>query len=122
MTKYILQDVESLDVTLERTPGLDNRVTLLPVDGEIIITDDDGMKRFLHESYVLHFNFHTVAVVGLEETFFNVSEDVVTVELCAIIYIPNGTVNCPIAHSLYLYQLVMSLQVRVFYDIIICSY
>ena len=40
-------------MTLERTPGLDNRVTLLPVDGEIIITDDDGMKTFLHESYVL---------------------------------------------------------------------
>ena len=93
----VLEDVESLDVTLERPPGLDIRVTLLPVDGEIIITDDDGMKTFLHESYVLHFNFHTVAVVGLDETFFNVSEDVVTVELCAIIYIPNGTVNCPIA-------------------------
>ena len=36
-------------------------------------------------------------MVGLEKTFFNVSEDVGTVEMCAIIYMPNGTVNCPIA-------------------------
>ena len=62
-----------------------------------------------------------MAVVGLEETFFNVSENVSTVELCAIIYMPNGTVNCPIAFP-FTVSLVMSLQVRVFYDIIICSY
>ena len=37
-----------------------------------------------------------VAVVGLEKTFFNVSEDVGTVELCAIVYEPNVTFNCPI--------------------------
>ena len=38
-----------------------------------------------------------MAVVGLEETFLSVGENVSTVELCAIIYMPNGTVNCPIA-------------------------
>ena len=46
----VLEGVESLDVTLERTPGLDNKITVTPVDGEIVITDDDGMKTFLHES------------------------------------------------------------------------
>ena len=44
----VLEGVESLDVTLERTPGLDNKITVMPVDGEIIITDDDGMFNFLH--------------------------------------------------------------------------
>ena len=29
-------------VTLERTPGLDVRITLDPVDGDIEITDNDG--------------------------------------------------------------------------------
>ena len=37
-----------------------------------------------------------MAVVGLEETFISVSENVSTVELCAIVYEPNGTVICPI--------------------------
>ena len=35
-------------------------------------------------------------MVGLEKTFLSVVEDVGAVELCAIIYMPDGTVNCPI--------------------------
>ena len=38
----ILEMTESFDVTLERTPGLDSRITLDPVDGVVEITDDDG--------------------------------------------------------------------------------
>ena len=34
---------ESFFVTLERTHGLDNRITLNPVDGEIEIEDNDGI-------------------------------------------------------------------------------
>ena len=36
-----------------------------------------------------------VAVVGLEKTFYSVSEDVGVVEVCAIVYSP--TIDCPIA-------------------------
>ena len=38
----ILEMTESFDVTLERTPGLDSRITLRPVDGVVEITDEDG--------------------------------------------------------------------------------
>ena len=34
--------VESFAVTLERTPDLDDRITLSPVDGEIEIVDNDS--------------------------------------------------------------------------------
>ena len=36
-----------------------------------------------------------VAVVGLERTFYQVSEDVGVVELCAVVYEPNN-IDCPI--------------------------
>ena len=36
-----------------------------------------------------------MAVVGLEETFYQVSEDVGVVEVCAIVYSPVN--DCPIA-------------------------
>ena len=35
-------------------------------------------------------------MVGLEETFYRVSEGVGFVELCAIMYRPNGNFECPI--------------------------
>ena len=38
----ILEDDESFDVTLERTPDLDSRITLDPVDAVVEIIDDDG--------------------------------------------------------------------------------
>ena len=40
----IVELTESFSVTLERTPGLDSRITLKPVDGEIKIYDDDGTQ------------------------------------------------------------------------------
>ena len=39
----ILENDESFDVTLSRTIGLDNRITLDPVDAVVVITDNDGM-------------------------------------------------------------------------------
>ena len=41
------------------------------------------------------FVFLAAAVVGLERTFYQVSEDVGVVEVCAIVYSPE--IDCPIA-------------------------
>ena len=35
--------------------------------------------------------------MGLERTFYQVSEDVGVVEVCAIVYEPNGNLACPIS-------------------------
>ena len=40
--------------------------------------------------------FSPAALVGLEETFYRVSEGVGFVEVCAIVYSPNGNLVCPI--------------------------
>ena len=37
---------ETFRVSLERTPDLDSRIILDPVDGEIVIVDDDGKYTF----------------------------------------------------------------------------
>ena len=94
-----LELVELFNVTLETTSGLDERISLSPVNGVVEIIDNDGMLTIVCVLYkALCILFSTaVAVVGLEETFLSVGENASTVELCAIIYIPNGTVNCPIA-------------------------
>ena len=56
----ISEGIESFHVRLERTPTLDNRITLSTVEGEIYITDDDGNTFFLHRVYmrVLWFVLH----------------------------------------------------------------
>ena len=38
-------DLDVFDVTLERTPGLDSRISLDPVDGQIVIIDNDGISH-----------------------------------------------------------------------------
>ena len=38
-----------------------------------------------------------VAVVGLEETFYCTGEEQGAVQVCAIVYMPDNTVSCPIA-------------------------
>ena len=43
---FVDEPIESFSVTLERTPGLDMRIRLDPVDGVVEIDDNDG-KRFL---------------------------------------------------------------------------
>ena len=51
---------------------------------------------FLNDISSPHIYMHTAeAVVGLERTFYNVTEDVGVVEVCAIVYSP--TIVCPIA-------------------------
>ena len=45
------------------------------------------------------FTLPAVAVVGLEETDYNVSESDGAVELCAVVYIPDGFFDCPITLS-----------------------
>ena len=43
---FIVDDIilenESFDLTLERTNGLDSRITLDPVNGVVEVTDNDG--------------------------------------------------------------------------------
>ena len=93
------REVESFTVTLQRTTGLNNRITLNPVDGVVEITDNDGKYMYLQCISKLHFlcsHLHTAeAVVGLEKTFYQVSEDVGVVEVCAIVYSP--IITCPVA-------------------------
>ena len=48
---------------------------------------------YIH-SYIFSY---AVAVVGLERTFYNVSEDMGVVEVCAIVYSP--VIECPIQFS-----------------------
>jgi hypothetical protein len=74
----ILENDESFILTLERTPDLDSRITLDPVNGVVEITENDA------------------AVVGLERTFYQVSEDVGVLVVCAIVYSPNNSIPCPI--------------------------
>lgn len=40
--KVVERSLEKFSVTLKRASGLDRRIKLYPVDGEIGITDDDG--------------------------------------------------------------------------------
>jgi collagen type VI alpha len=73
----VLENTESFFVTLERN-GLDSRIDLEPVDGEIEIIDND------------------VAVVGLEMTAHTVTEGALpAVEVCTVVYQPD--ITCPIA-------------------------
>ena len=43
MDDSALEVTESFDVTLDKTSDLDDRITLGPVDGEIVIIDEDGV-------------------------------------------------------------------------------
>ena len=43
------EPLEYFDFTLERTPGLDTRISLNPVDGRIAIIDNDGNYLICNE-------------------------------------------------------------------------
>ena len=43
----VLEMDESLEITLNRTAGLDSRITLDPTEGEVVIVDNDGMPPSL---------------------------------------------------------------------------
>ena len=44
MDDKTLELTETFIITLDRTPALENRITLNPVDGDIEILDNDGCK------------------------------------------------------------------------------
>ena len=44
-----------------------------------------------------------MAVVGLEETFYHTEEGQGAVQVCAIVYMPDDTVPCPIAFEFTVY-------------------
>ena len=44
----VLEMTESFTVTLERTPGLNDRIKLNPVDGVIEIPDNDGEGVYIN--------------------------------------------------------------------------
>ena len=96
----VLELVELFNVTLETTTGLDERISLSPVNGVVEIIDNDGMLTIVCVLYkALCILFSTaVAMVGLEETFYVVSEDVGIVRVCVIVYepVPSPSVLCPI--------------------------
>ena len=37
----------------------------------------------------------SVAVVGLDQIFYNVSESIGAVEVCAVVISPDGSIDCP---------------------------
>ena len=84
------EPLEYFNSTLERTPNLDTRILLNPVDGRIAIIDNDGKYFNLYE--VGHFNnypidFPTVPItVGYEFTVYAEGEGMV--ELSVIIFDP----------------------------------
>ena len=95
----IVELTESFFVTLERTLGLDSRITLDPVNGEIEITDDDGVYYYHAHTwniFRIYMASFTEAVVGLEMTSYTVLENVGVVEVCTIVYSPS--LPCPINH------------------------
>ena len=61
----IVELTESFFVTLERTPGLDSRITLDPVDGEIEITDNEGMCIHCIRYLIFVINVCVCVCVGL---------------------------------------------------------
>ena len=62
----ISEGIESFHVRLERTPMLDNRITLSTVEGEIYITDDDG-NNFLPSQ-----SLHEIAVFCISCTYITI--------------------------------------------------
>ena len=88
----VLENYELFNVSLERNE-LDSRIILDPVDGLVEITDNESMGT----------NRSPVAVVGLEETFYTTSEGEGAVLVCAIVYMPDNTLSCPIAFEFTVY-------------------
>ena len=85
---------EFFHVSLTRTTGLDNRITLNPVEGRIVIIDNDG-KSYLHSTIIMTKNcltsvFSAVDItVGYELILYTTTEGQGQVELCAVIFEPD---------------------------------
>ena len=60
-----LEEVEHLTLTLSRIPELDQRITLNPVDAQIVIIDEDGNQYIIYTSLSVrvcmdHWHMHTL--------------------------------------------------------------
>ena len=77
-----LEMTESFIVTLDRTPALDTRITLNPVDGDIVILENEGRKYELDvQTTSIHAKTCPLLIINAEShsncTFYNnVSSDV----------------------------------------------
>ena len=92
------EPIEFFDYTLERTPGLDMRITLTPTDGRVQIDDDDGKYILCTNVYCspLFYPFPTVLItVGYEFTVYTTSEGQGMVELSVIIFEPRPDGTLP---------------------------
>ena len=94
--------IEFFHYTLERTPGLDPRISLDPVDGVVEIIDDDGKLLYVNVycSQLFH-AFSTVLITaGYEFTVYITSEEQGFVELSVIIFdAPSGRAPRPFTLS-----------------------
>ena len=108
----VFENTENLSISLGTAS--DSRITVMPPEGVIEIEDDDrkssvlvyrlthpnaNLRSYIHKiwsvlSYCAIFSL-TVAVIGLEHTFYSVNEEPgAVVEVCAVVYQPTG--SCPI--------------------------
>ena len=60
MDDNISERIELFSLTLERTPDLDSRIILNPMDGAVTILDDDGKLIFM--------NAHIQKTHGIDST------------------------------------------------------
>ena len=56
----VLEMDESLEITLNRTAGLDSRITLDPTEGEVVIVDTDGMHTIHRVLSVTRYMLYSV--------------------------------------------------------------
>ena len=56
-----------------------------------------------HLGLAISYPLSPVGMVGLEDTFYRVSEGAGFVEVCAVVYMPDNTVSCPIAFEFTVY-------------------
>ena len=75
--------------TLERTPGLDDRIDLDPTVGKIVITDDDSKEVRNYYTFSSRLFFYIAGItVGYEFEVYNITETIGTVQICAVMYNP----------------------------------
>ena len=58
-----LEEIEHLTLTLSRIPELDQRITLNPMDAQIVIIDEDGNQYIIPHSVRVcmgHWHMHTL--------------------------------------------------------------
>ena len=93
----ILEVGETVTVRLGRSQDLESRIVLNPVNGVIRISDNDGVLQLLCTLVCrVFFKSRKQTVVGLQTTFYTVSENREEVEVCVKVSSPNR--NCPIEY------------------------